>query len=87
MILIFVLLLSGIGFLNNLDPFSYVKMTPLMFALLLLFGFLCIRTDGELKHPFLSEIVVASKENDSVVGSVCWPCASSSGAEVLLFCF
>jgi hypothetical protein len=70
LILIFVLLLSGIGFLNNLDPFSYVKMNPLMFTLLLLFGFLCIQIDGELKHPFFSEIVVPSKENDSVVGSM-----------------
>lgn len=72
MILIFVLLLSGIGFLHNLDPFSYVKMNPLMFTLLLLSGFLCIRIDGELKHPFLPEIAVPSKENDSVVGSGLW---------------
>lgn len=45
-------------------------MNPLMFTLLLLFGFLCIQIDGELKHPFFSEIVVPSKENDSVVGSM-----------------
>lgn len=71
MILIFVLLLSGIGFLNNLDPFSYVKMNPLMFTLLLLFGFLCIRIDGSrlrqedfppriVEHP--SDVIVSKGE-------------------------
>lgn len=71
MILIFVLLLSGIGFLNNLDPFSYVKMNPLMFTLLLLFGFLCIQIDGSrlrqedfppriVEHP--SDVIVSKGE-------------------------